>query len=391
MQDARPGRRPWSRRRKIGAAALVTLAGALTIGPSWYLASRIKASFAVPQPKRPDDLEILAVDGDRIRYRDTLPDVGPADIGRLALKLPDGGWVYTGAEVKAEDGAASRTIERITGDPPQPGERAQFDVSYYSQDPRGGLGLEFEQVTYPGPLGDYPAWYVPAAGGTWLVYTHGRASPLREGLRVMEIAHRAGYPAMLISYRNDEGAPRGDGYGHFGMDEWQDLEAAIAYARSRGAADVILGGGSMGGAITMSLFEHGSPQASAVRGVLLDSPALDVGRQTRLSAAGMGLPGPHISLGLAFAAWSLGLDWDGMDYLSALDHVRVPVLVLHGDADRVIAVDANRPIYDAMATRSNYTVTIFPGGHHLALWNLDRAGFERQVSQFLAKVGAAGS
>ena len=77
----------------------------------------------------------------------------------------------------------------------------------------------------------------------------------------------------MISYRNDEGAPRGDGMAKFGIDEWEDLEAAIVYAKTRGAVDVILGAGSMGGAITLSLFEHGSAQAKSVRGVFLDSPA----------------------------------------------------------------------------------------------------------------------
>lgn len=391
MNDARTGRGPWSRRLKITAAVVVVLTAALALGGAWYLSERIHASFSVPQPVRPDDLEILAVDGGRIRYRDTRPEVGPADGGRLALKMADGGWVYTAADVTAEGGASTRAIERIEGDPPTVGELAKFDVNYFREDPKIGLDLDFERVTYPGPLGDYPAWYVPAPGSTWLVYTHGRGSPLREGLRVMAVAHRAGHPALLISYRNDEGAPRGDGVAKFGLDEWRDLEAAIAYAKSRGARDVILGGGSMGGAITFALFENGSPQASAVRGVFLDSPALDVGRQTRLSAAAMGLPGPIVSLGMTLAGWRFGLDWEATDYLSALDDITVPVLVLHGDADRVIDVAANRPIYDAMATRSNYAVEILPGGAHLALWNLDSAGFERRVAQFLARVAGAGT
>lgn len=389
MTDARPGRRSSLRRLSIAAAAVLVLVAALSAGAAWYVSGRIHASFQVPQPTRPDDLEILAVEGDRIRYRDTKPDAGPPDDGRIALKLANGGWVYTGSETQTQDGAVTRTIEKIDGAPPQAGEWARLDVPYYRENPKVGLDLDYEQVTFPGPLGDYPAWYVPGPRATWLVYTHGRGSPLREGLRVMEIAHRAGHPALLIGYRNDEGAPRGDGVAKFGADEWQDLEAAIAYAKTRGAADVILGGGSMGGAITMSLFEHGSPHARSVRGVFLDSPALDVGRQSRLGAMAMGLPGPLAELGLLVAAWRFGLDWEAMDYLSAVDDITVPVLVLHGDADRTITVEANRPIYDAMARLGNYTVAIIPGATHLGVWNHDRADFERRVAQFLTTVGGA--
>ena len=143
-----------------------------------------------------------------------------------------------------------------------------------------------------------------------------------------EVAHRAGHPALLISYRNDDGAPRGDGMAKFGLDEWEDLEAAIAYAKTRGAADVILAAGSMGGAITLSLFEHGSAQARSVRALVLDSPALAIGRQTRFAAEAMGVPGLIAELGLVLTSWRFGLDWEAMDYLSAVDDVKVPMLVL---------------------------------------------------------------
>jgi alpha-beta hydrolase superfamily lysophospholipase len=340
-------------------------------------------------PAAADDLEIVAVDGDTIRYRDTRPDVGLVDVGRLAIKLPGGTWVYCADDVSTQDGVSTRRIEKLDGDPPKPGDLAQFDLSYFPVDPRRGLGLEFEPVTYPGALGDYPAWYVPGTGATWLIYAHGRGSTLREGLRVAEVAHRQGHPALIIGYRNDEGAPRGDGLARFGADEWEDLEAAIAYARTRGAADVILGGGSMGGAIILSLFEHGSPQAQVVRGIFLDSPALAVGRQSRLATDAMGVPGPLAELGFVIAAWRFGLDWEAMDYLSAVDEVTVPLLVLHGDADSLITVDANRVVYDAFNHRGNSTIEIVPGAQHLGIWNRDRAGFERHVSQFLTRVAAA--
>ena len=392
MNEARPGRNPWPRRLSIAAVVLVAIGAVGSVAVAWLLAERVAASFAIPQPPRPDDLEIVAVEGDVIRYRDTRPDVGPADVGRLAMKLPGGGWVYTTDEVSRQDDVSARRIDKVDGAPPKPGDRAQFDLSYFPADPQRGLGLEYEQVTFPGPLGDYPAWYVPGTGSTWLIYTHGRGSTLREGLRVVEIAHRTGHPALVISYRNDESAPRGDGMAKFGIDEWEDLEAAIVYAKTRGAVDVILGAGSMGGAITLSLFEHGSAQAKSVRGVFLDSPALDIGRQSRFAADAMGVPGLIAELGFVLTSWRFGLDWEAMDYLSAVDDVMVPMLVLHGGADSLISVEANRPVFEAMTKQGNATIEIIPGAHHLGIWNRDRVGFDRLVAQFLAKIGGdAGS
>lgn len=389
MTAARPGRGPWPRRLSIAAAVLVAIGAVGSVALAWFIAERVGAGFAVPQPPRPDDLEIVAVEGDVIRYRDTRPDVGPKDVGRLALKLPAGGWVYTHDEVSVHGDLSARRVARVEGTPPQAGDRAQFDLSYFPTDPRRGLGLDYEQVTYPGPLGNYPAWHVPGAGRTWLIYTHGRGSTLREGLRVVDIAHRSGHPALVISYRNDVGAPRGDGLAKFGADEWEDLEAAIAYARTRGAVDVILGAGSMGGAITLSLFEHGSAQATAVRGIFLDSPALDVGRQSRLASDAMGVPGWIAELGFLLARWRFGLDWEAMDYLSAVDDVTVPMLVLHGEADSTISAESNRPVFEALTQQGNATIEIVPGAQHLGLWNRDPTGFERRVAQFLASVAAA--
>jgi alpha-beta hydrolase superfamily lysophospholipase len=384
-------RRPWLRRLKIAGLVFCAIVAVGCVVVAWFVADRVRASFAIPQPPRPDDLEVVAIEGDVIRYRDTRPDVGPKDVGRLAMKLQGGGWLYTAEEVSTQDGVSARRIEKVDGAPPKVGELAQFDLSYFPLNPRSGLGLEFEEVTYPGPLGDYPAWYVPGPGTTWLIYTHGRGSTLREGLRVLEVAHRAGHPALLISYRNDEGAPRGDGVAKFGVDEWQDLEAAIAYARTRGAAGVVLGAGSMGGAITLSLFENASPEVAAVRGVFLDSPALAIGRQSRSATDAMGVPGLVAELGFVFAAWRFGLDWEAMDYLSAVDDVTVPMLVLHGDADSLISVEGNRPVFDAFNKQGNATIEIVAGAQHLGVWNRDRAGFERRVSEFLLRVGDGGA
>ena len=199
-----------------------------------------------------------------------------------------------------------------------------------------------------------------------------------------EVAHRAGHPALLISYRTDDGAPRGDGIAKFGLDEWEDLEAAIAYAKTRGAANVILAAGSMGGAITLSLFEHGSAQARSVRALVLDSPALAIGRQTRFAAEAMGVPGLIAELGLVLTSWRFGLDWEAMDYLSAVDDVKVPMLVLHGAADLLITVEANRPVFEAFKKQGNATIGIVPGAHHLGVWNRDRASFEGRVGSALA-------
>ena len=70
------------------------------------------------------------------------------------------------------------------------------------------LGLAFEEVTFDGPLGSYPAWFVPGSDSTWVLYVHGRATDRPECLRTLSVLAARGLPGFLVTYRNDVGAPR---------------------------------------------------------------------------------------------------------------------------------------------------------------------------------------
>ena len=82
-----------------------------------------------------------------------------------------------------------------------------------------------------------------------MLFVHGYNTPRREALRLLAPVVKAGFPAMVLAYRNDPGAPSSaDGLRRWGATEWRDLEAATAYALDHGAERVVLVGYSMGGA-----------------------------------------------------------------------------------------------------------------------------------------------
>ena len=74
---------------------------------------------------------------------------------------------------------------------------------------------------------------------------------LREnGFRQLSVLHEAGIPTLMIGYRNDPWGPKGKRpFYSFGLDEWRDLEAAVQWARGRGAERIVLVAESMGAAI----------------------------------------------------------------------------------------------------------------------------------------------
>ena len=60
---------------------------------------------------------------------------------------------------------------------------------------------------------------------------HGINGTPQVGLRLVPTLRRAGLPTLLITYREDLGAPPSpDGFHHMGLTEWRDLKAAARYA-----------------------------------------------------------------------------------------------------------------------------------------------------------------
>ncbi|MCP2351425.1 hypothetical protein [Nonomuraea roseoviolacea] len=70
---------------------------------------------------------------------------------------------------------------------------------------------------------------------------HGQNGRRTAELKVLSGVRELGLPFLVISYRNDEGAPRSpDGLIHLGADEWRDLEASVRATQGMGARRFVL-------------------------------------------------------------------------------------------------------------------------------------------------------
>jgi pimeloyl-ACP methyl ester carboxylesterase len=199
-------------------------------------------------------------------------------------------------------------------------------------------------------------------------------------------------PVLDIAYRNDAGAPLDPSHRYgYGATEWRDLEAAVQYARDHGAEHVVLFGSSMGGSIVASFLEH-SPSASAVRGVVLDAPALDFratvdyGATKRSLPLGLPIPGVLTSVAEWIAGWRYDVDWAAEDYVPG-DWLHVPALVFHGTEDDTVPLsttDAFSAAHPALVQAVRVT-----GAGHVESWNVDPAAYSARESAFLGCVTAA--
>jgi pimeloyl-ACP methyl ester carboxylesterase len=226
------------------------------------------------------------------------------------------------------------------------GLRVVVDTDVYTGTPRHALGLAYSNVLVPDELGAMPAWFVPGHTHTWTIFVHGINGNLEGGLSMLPILHRDGLPTLVISYRDDHGAPRSpDRLHHMGLTEWRDLAAAARYALSHGARRLILFGVSMGGAIVTQFMERSS-LAGHVAGLVLEAPALSWKAILSFNASEMGLP--------SFAAlpveWAIGLridaDWNAADALRHTDDFHLPILLVPTNRRASERVTGSRGVRD---------------------------------------------
>ena len=199
------------------------------------------------------------------------------------------------------------------------------------------------------------------------------------------VLHDLRIPALFITYRNDEGQPRDPGGIHqFGAIEWHDLHAAVEYARAQlGAEKVVLIGISMGGGVIVK-FLYESPSASAVSGVVLDSPVLDFKSTVDHGARRLHLPSFVTAPMKWIASLRFGVDWGAMDYLRDADRLQIPILLIHGENDGQVPIETSNKLANLRSDIVTYSV--YPNTPHGGSWNVDSQRYERELKDFLLMV-----
>lgn len=356
----------------LAAVALVLVAAGFGVA-SWV------ASSLLLEPHRDlvrEGADVRALRGDQVELSETRASLREGTYG-LAFR---GGYAVVGQVLRTKPGSVTRELLGLSGRL-RTGDRVGVDPDVYRGDPWQALGIPFEEIVYPDPLGPMPAWLVPGEGPTWAIFVHGLDGTREDGLRDLPPLVAARMPTLVISYRNDAGAPRSpDGIVHLGMTEWQDLEAAAGLAVRQGAQDLILLGDSIGGSI-VTRFMRESPMAARVSRLVLDSPALDWRSIIARQADRMRVPFLGGTTELVIKART-GIDWRAMDEIAHASEFQVPILLFQGlDDDLVPPADS-----EAFARRLPGLVTLVkvPGAGHIECWNVDPEAYEGRLRAFVS-------
>jgi pimeloyl-ACP methyl ester carboxylesterase len=275
-------------------------------------------------------------------------------------------------------------VDEITHGTLQAGIRGATSSAVFDGDPLIARGLNFDEVTVPGELGPLPAWLVPGTSSTWVIAVHGRGGTRAEALRALPTLAGSGLPTLVVTYRNDEGAPPSrDRRYHLGAAEWRDVAAAIRYARSQGASDIILYGWSMGGAATMMALRH-APEAAVVRALVMDCPALDWTATLRLNGRRRNLPAPLTWAAMRLVEQRIGSRLAELNQVRHVGSLRVPTLIFL-DGDDVVVDPAPTRLF-ARLRPDLVRLVETKGGGHTRSWNVDPERYESELAEFLRGV-----
>jgi pimeloyl-ACP methyl ester carboxylesterase len=282
--------------------------------------------------------------------------------------------------------------------------RAGYPHRHAPADEPSALGLAFEEVRVPSAGVELPGWWIPAATGASrsgtlsaaspgpaVLLIHGWESARDRTLPNAQILHALGIHVLTIDVRGHGLNPAEElplTAGEFG----EDALAGVRWLLDRDdVTKVGVLGHSMGG-IGALLAAAAEPRVAAV--VAASTPA-DPYRLTRQTfrLARLPFPGPF-AWPLAWLTTHVFLQPRGhtvrdVSAARAIERYEGPVLLIHGDADRVVPIGHLGTLERAAARArddepgaEDVETLVIPGGEHS--WLYEFPAYRAAVGRFLA-------
>ena len=217
-------------------------------------------------------------------------------------------------------------------------------------------------------------------GAPLLILCHGyRSNALRDCCGAHMLAQKLGYNALVIHQR-----AHGESGGKtitFGIREREDVVKWTEYARQRFGAEtpIVLFGLSMGAATVLMGCAEGYPDN--VRGIIADSPYSSPADIIKKVCKDEGYP-QFLYIFTELGAWIFGrFRLSSCTALMAVRQSKLPILLIHGEDDRMVPCDMSRKLADACPARCS--ILTIPGAGHGLGYMTDPPAYERAVTEFL--------
>jgi uncharacterized protein len=238
------------------------------------------------------------------------------------------------------------------------------------------VGLDYEDVWIAVESGDrnerLHGWWMPAsrANAKTLLYFHGNGANIGANVELAGRFRRMGLSVLLFDYRG-----YGKSQSRFPNESrvYEDAEAAWQYlVEQRGISpeNIVLFGHSMGGAIALDLaIRH--PNAA---GIIVQSSFTSIREMADFVPYYRIFP-----LGLLLT--------QSFDSRQKIERLQMPVLLIHGTADRMVPAQMSEALYAAAPQPK--TLWMVPGAGHNDVSNVAGMNYEQVVQPFIASLAEA--
>ena len=227
----------------------------------------------------------------------------------------------------------------------------------------GRLGLTFQTLSIPTVSQKRLfGWLLPVPGATTtLVILHGWGGNAEQMLPMALPFHQAGMNILLVDARN---------HGHSDRDSFsslprfaEDLENVIEWLKrtypeySRKIA--LLGHSVGGGAVLLA-----ASRRSDIDAVISVSAFAHPEWMMRRFLKRVHIPAPLITFVIRYVEWVIGYRYEEIAPINTICHIKCPVLLVHGEADRTV------PLEDALTIKHRCKQS------HIRLLTVENAGHE---------------
>lgn len=227
-----------------------------------------------------------------------------------------------------------------------------------------GRGLAYEEVWFAAEDGvRLHGWFVPGESGKPLVlFFHGNAANISHRVDNLHHLHGMGFPVFIFDYR---GFGRSEGWPRAESDLWRDARGALAWLAARGWTPdrMVYFGSSMGAAVAVQTALEAPPA-----GIVLEAPFTSLPEIARRLS-----PVTYTLVGW----WSIG---DSFDNVRRIGRLSVPLLIFHGDRDRIVPVEMSRRLY--ARAREPKTLVIVEGAGHSDAYLAGGEGYRQAWLRF---------
>lgn len=364
--------------------ALIIVAIAAVVLAAAYCAAVLLLARAVvfPQRARPTKIVQVSPDGDVELSSNPLTRFG----GILGLLYDDETKlaVLTPAVDASEGGSTVRRhlAEPATLEADTDGRAAGnvFTPTNVTTTPPASVEIHTDHASQP-------AWLYAGTGAesaTWVIHVHGMLAGRDSALRSVQAVAGSGYTSLVISYRGDrEAAGETREPSALGQAEWQDLDAAIAHARSQDAARIVVVGWSLGATVALEETARGQ-QGASIDALVLVSPVVSWARTIHYGMARQRVPRWLASSAIALLSSRLGARVLGLPVTlrltETLPTVSVPTLVIHSEGDLTTPFAASEAF---AASSACVALEQFPASPHAMEWNAAPKLFAAHVNDWI--------